>query len=64
MLDLKKIIALSTLSQLGIIIVILCLAGCDLADFHMLCSELYCLYVLEELLLFFLCTVDSYMYKY
>lgn len=39
--DLKKIIALSTLSQLGIIIVILSLGGVDLAFFHLLIHALF-----------------------
>lgn len=39
--DLKKIIALSTLRQLGIIIVILCLGGRDLAFFHLIIHALF-----------------------
>lgn len=39
--DLKKIIALSTLSQLGIIITILCLGGYYLAFFHLLIHALF-----------------------
>ena len=39
--DLKKIIALSTLSQLGIIIIILCLGNQDLAFFHLLIHALF-----------------------
>nr|AOY40027.1 NADH dehydrogenase subunit 5 [Scolytinae sp. BMNH 1040327] len=39
--DLKKIIALSTLSQLGMMIVILCLGDPDLALFHLLVHALF-----------------------
>nr|YP_009441910.1 NADH dehydrogenase subunit 5 [Trypodendron domesticum]AOY40118.1 NADH dehydrogenase subunit 5 [Trypodendron domesticum] len=39
--DLKKIIALSTLSQLGMMIVILSLGGVDLAFFHLLIHALF-----------------------
>ncbi|XP_048518569.1 NADH-ubiquinone oxidoreductase chain 5-like [Dendroctonus ponderosae] len=39
--DLKKIIALSTLRQLGIIIVILCLGGRDLAFFNLIIHALF-----------------------
>nr|YP_010398608.1 NADH dehydrogenase subunit 5 [Dendroctonus rufipennis]UQK95006.1 NADH dehydrogenase subunit 5 [Dendroctonus rufipennis] len=39
--DLKKIIALSTLSQLGMMIVILCLGGGDLAFFHLIMHALF-----------------------
>lgn len=39
--DLKKIIALSTLSQLGIIITILCLGDRNLAFFHLLIHALF-----------------------
>nr|AYN50406.1 NADH dehydrogenase subunit 5 [Lepyrus sp. G312] len=39
--DLKKIIALSTLSQLGMMIVILSLGGSDLAFFHLLIHALF-----------------------
>nr|YP_010318584.1 NADH dehydrogenase subunit 5 [Dendroctonus valens]ULD67711.1 NADH dehydrogenase subunit 5 [Dendroctonus valens] len=39
--DLKKIIALSTLSQLGMMIVILCLGGSDLAFFHLIMHALF-----------------------
>nr|AML26127.1 NADH dehydrogenase subunit 5 [Scolytinae sp. BMNH 1274277] len=39
--DLKKIIALSTLSQLGLMISILCLGGSSLAFFHLLMHALF-----------------------
>nr|AYN50442.1 NADH dehydrogenase subunit 5 [Dichotrachelus manueli] len=39
--DLKKIIALSTLSQLGLMISILALGSCDLAFFHLLTHALF-----------------------
>nr|ARH55087.1 NADH dehydrogenase subunit 5 [Mecinus janthinus] len=39
--DLKKIIALSTLSQLGMMIMILCLGNSDLAFFHLLIHALF-----------------------
>nr|YP_009441871.1 NADH dehydrogenase subunit 5 [Xylosandrus morigerus]AOY40040.1 NADH dehydrogenase subunit 5 [Xylosandrus morigerus] len=39
--DLKKIIALSTLSQLGLMISILCLGGANLAFFHLLTHALF-----------------------
>nr|UZT26993.1 NADH dehydrogenase subunit 5 [Euwallacea similis] len=39
--DLKKIIALSTLSQLGLMISILCLGGSSLAFFHLLTHALF-----------------------
>nr|QAT19777.1 NADH dehydrogenase subunit 5 [Eucryptorrhynchus scrobiculatus] len=39
--DLKKIIALSTLSQLGMMLVIMCLGGKDLAFFHLLMHALF-----------------------
>nr|AOY39766.1 NADH dehydrogenase subunit 5 [Hylurgops palliatus] len=39
--DLKKIIALSTLSQLGMMISILCMGGVDLAFFHLLIHALF-----------------------
>nr|AML26176.1 NADH dehydrogenase subunit 5 [Scolytinae sp. BMNH 1274290] len=39
--DLKKIIALSTLSQLGLMISILCLGGTNLAFFHLLTHALF-----------------------
>nr|AOY40092.1 NADH dehydrogenase subunit 5 [Scolytinae sp. BMNH 1043104] len=39
--DLKKIIALSTLSQLGLMISILCLGGSTLAFFHLLTHALF-----------------------
>nr|YP_010852867.1 NADH dehydrogenase subunit 5 [Tomicus yunnanensis]WGL40312.1 NADH dehydrogenase subunit 5 [Tomicus yunnanensis] len=39
--DLKKIIALSTLSQLGMMITILCVGGRDLAFFHLLIHALF-----------------------
>nr|AML26597.1 NADH dehydrogenase subunit 5 [Scolytinae sp. BMNH 1274713] len=39
--DLKKIIALSTLSQLGLMVSILCLGGSDLAFFHLLMHALF-----------------------
>nr|YP_009692274.1 NADH dehydrogenase subunit 5 [Anthonomus rectirostris]QEH58479.1 NADH dehydrogenase subunit 5 [Anthonomus rectirostris] len=39
--DLKKIIALSTLSQLGMMITILCLGGSKLAFFHLLIHALF-----------------------
>nr|YP_009441923.1 NADH dehydrogenase subunit 5 [Dryocoetes autographus]AOY40131.1 NADH dehydrogenase subunit 5 [Dryocoetes autographus] len=39
--DLKKIIALSTLSQLGLMVTILCLGGPDLAFFHLLTHALF-----------------------
>nr|UMB89180.1 NADH dehydrogenase subunit 5 [Coptodryas elegans] len=39
--DLKKIIALSTLSQLGLMISILCLGGSELAFFHLLTHALF-----------------------
>nr|ARH54319.1 NADH dehydrogenase subunit 5 [Curculionidae sp. 6 AH-2016] len=39
--DLKKIIALSTLSQLGMMISILCLGSSDLAFFHLLIHALF-----------------------
>nr|AOY39676.1 NADH dehydrogenase subunit 5 [Scolytinae sp. BMNH 1040080] len=39
--DLKKIIALSTLSQLGLMVCILCLGGSSLAFFHLLTHALF-----------------------
>nr|YP_009441884.1 NADH dehydrogenase subunit 5 [Xylosandrus crassiusculus]AOY40079.1 NADH dehydrogenase subunit 5 [Xylosandrus crassiusculus] len=39
--DLKKIIALSTLSQLGLMITILCVGGSKLAFFHLLAHALF-----------------------
>nr|AOY39962.1 NADH dehydrogenase subunit 5 [Xyleborus sp. BMNH 1040067] len=39
--DLKKIIALSTLSQLGLMISVLCLGGSSLAFFHLLTHALF-----------------------
>nr|AOY39792.1 NADH dehydrogenase subunit 5 [Hylastes ater] len=39
--DLKKIIALSTLSQLGMMITILCIGGIELAFFHLLIHALF-----------------------
>nr|AOY40053.1 NADH dehydrogenase subunit 5 [Scolytinae sp. BMNH 1040341] len=39
--DLKKIIALSTLSQLGLMVSILCLGGSSLAFFHLLTHALF-----------------------
>nr|QAT19790.1 NADH dehydrogenase subunit 5 [Curculio sp. SZ-2019] len=39
--DLKKIIALSTLSQLGMMLSIMCLGGKDLAFFHLLMHALF-----------------------
>nr|YP_010850290.1 NADH dehydrogenase subunit 5 [Tomicus minor]WGH11781.1 NADH dehydrogenase subunit 5 [Tomicus minor] len=39
--DLKKIIALSTLSQLGMMITVLCIGGSDLAFFHLLIHALF-----------------------
>nr|YP_010925323.1 NADH dehydrogenase subunit 5 [Hylurgus ligniperda]WGL40351.1 NADH dehydrogenase subunit 5 [Hylurgus ligniperda]WKD83316.1 NADH dehydrogenase subunit 5 [Hylurgus ligniperda] len=39
--DLKKIIALSTLSQLGMMITILCVGGAELAFFHLLIHALF-----------------------
>nr|AML26802.1 NADH dehydrogenase subunit 5 [Leiodidae sp. BMNH 1274772] len=39
--DLKKIIALSTLSQLGLMVSILCLGGFNLAFFHLLSHALF-----------------------
>nr|AML25764.1 NADH dehydrogenase subunit 5 [Scolytinae sp. BMNH 1274287] len=39
--DLKKIIALSTLSQLGLMVSVLCLGGSDLAFFHLLTHALF-----------------------
>lgn len=39
--DLKKIIALSTLSQLGLIVRVLCLGGSSLAFFHLLTHALF-----------------------
>nr|YP_009441598.1 NADH dehydrogenase subunit 5 [Hylastes brunneus]AOY40144.1 NADH dehydrogenase subunit 5 [Hylastes brunneus] len=39
--DLKKIIALSTLSQLGMMITILCIGGVELAFFHLLIHALF-----------------------
>nr|QXJ41886.1 NADH dehydrogenase subunit 5 [Pissodes strobi] len=39
--DLKKIIALSTLSQLGMMITIMCLGSIDLAFFHLLIHALF-----------------------
>nr|YP_010580834.1 NADH dehydrogenase subunit 5 [Euwallacea interjectus]UZT26980.1 NADH dehydrogenase subunit 5 [Euwallacea interjectus] len=40
-MDLKKIIALSTLSQLGLMISTLCLGGAELAFFHLLTHALF-----------------------
>nr|AOY39663.1 NADH dehydrogenase subunit 5 [Scolytinae sp. BMNH 1040065] len=39
--DLKKIIALSTLSQLGMMMIILCMGGSNLAFFHLLTHALF-----------------------